>query len=293
MDLTNVYFGRPVSLPAFLSTTQFWHQHSTGQLVPLQVFADFIDGDGDETDLSKALTWPRTPSGFDCLRDWLQGRSSTVAEISKIALVYKVHTIAGEDCRTFFQSAEMVARYGPRAAAFEKAMERMWDKTALIEDDDDEEEGPPRKRARVTGLRAGLSKEGYDRQTFKMNQPKIAAGDKIAAEKEEKKREANRQLHRTLKAKADAMDGKTPVNNPLDKDKKKTRGEGSSKALEKGRRSRALCDEKIANGNPKAIESKRKQRDQQAKWRQSQREKAKAFNLQNAANEKNAEDEQN
>ena len=43
----------------------------------------------------------------------------------------------------------MIARYGPRAATFEKAMERMWDKSALIEDDDDEEEGPPRKRTRV------------------------------------------------------------------------------------------------------------------------------------------------
>ena len=147
VDLTMVYFRRPVSLPAFLSTTQTWHQHSTGQLVPLRVFADFLDGDGDETELRTALTWPRTPSGFECLRDWLQGRSFTVAEISKIALVYKVHTIAGKDCRKFFQSAEMVAQYGPRAATFEKAMERMWDKTALIEEDDnDEEEEPTRKR---------------------------------------------------------------------------------------------------------------------------------------------------
>lgn len=294
VDLTMVYFRRPVSLPAFLSTTQTWHQHSTGQLVPLRVFADFLDGDGDETELRTALTWPRTPSGFECLRDWLQGRSFTVAEISKIALIYKVHTVAGEDCRTFFQSAEMIARYGPRAATFEKAMERMWDNTALIEeDDDDEEEGPTRKRTKVTGLKTGLSKEGYDRQTYKMNQAKIAAGDKIAAEKFDKKRKSITQTHKTTQAKVAAMDGKIPFNDALDKSKMSTTKKAPSKSLESGRRSRALRDLKIAQGDPKAIESKRKQRENQAKWRQSQREKVKAFDLKQAENEKKAEDEQN
>ncbi|KAI4926963.1 uncharacterized protein J4E92_006124 [Alternaria infectoria] len=270
VDLTMVYFRRPVSLPAFLSTTQTWHQHSTGQLVPLRVFADFLDGDGDETELRTALTWPRTPSGF------------------------KVHTVAGEDCRTFFPSAEMIARYRPRAATFEKAMERMWDNTALIEEDDDEEEeGPTRKRTKVTGLKAGLSKEGYDRQTYKMNQAKIAAGDKIAAEKFDKKRKSITQTHKNTQAKVAAMDGKIPFNDALDKSKMSTTKKAPSKSLESGRRSRALRDLKIAQGNPKAIESKRKQRENQAKWRQSQREKVKAFDLKQAENEKKAEDEQN
>ncbi|KAI4662864.1 uncharacterized protein J4E79_004175 [Alternaria viburni] len=264
VDLTMVYFRRPVSLPAFLSTTQTWHQHSTGQLVPLRVFADFLDGDGDEIELRTALTWPRTPSGFEYLSDWLQGRS------------------------------EMIARYGPRAATFEKAMERMWVNTALIEeDDDDEEEGPTRKRTKVTGLKAGLSKEGYDRQTYKMNQAKIAAGDKIAAEKFDKKRKSITQTHKTTQAKVAAMDGKIPFNDALDKSKMSTTKKAPSKSLESGRRSRALRDLKIAQGDPKAIESKRKQRENQAKWRQSQREKVKAFDLKHAENEKKAEDEQN
>ena len=294
VDLTMVYFGRPVSLPAFLSTTQTWHQHSTGQLVPLRVFADFLDGDGDETELRTALTWPRTPSGFECLRDWLQGRSFTVAEISKIACVYKVHTIAGEDCRTFYQSAEMVAQYGPRAATFEKAMERMWDNTALIEeDDDDEEEGPTRKRTKVTGLKAGLSKEGYDRQTYKMNQAKIAAGDKIAAEKFDKKRKSITQTHKTTQAKVAAMDGKIPFNDALDKSKMSTTKKAPSKSLESGRRSRALRDQKIAAGDPKAIASKKRQKEQQAKWTKAQKDKVKAFDLKQAENEKKAEDEKN
>ena len=294
VDLTMIYFRRPVFLPAFLSTTQTWHQHSTGQLVPLRVFADFIDGDGDDTELRTALTWPRTPSGFECLRDWLQGRLFTVAEISRIALVYKVHTVAGEDSRRFFQSAEMLARYGPRAATFEKAMENMWDNKALIEEDDDddeEEERPRRKRTRVTGVKAGLSKEGYDRQTYKMNQAKIAAGDKVAAEKFAKKRKSIQQTHKTTQAKVAAMDGKIPFNDALDKSKMSTTKKAPSKSLESGRRSRALRDQKIAAGDPQAIESKRKQREQQAKWRQSQRDKVKAFDLKQAENEKNAEDE--
>ena len=293
VDLAMVYFGRPVHLPAFLSTTQTWHQHSTGQLVPLRVFADFLDGDGDETELRTALRWPRIPSGFECLRDWLQGRMFTLEEISKIALVFKVHAIPGVDCRAFFQSAEMIARYGPRAATFEKAMERMWDKSALIEDDDDEEEGPPRKRTRVTGLKAGLSKEGYDRQTYKMNQAKIAAGDKVAAEKFDKKRKSISQTHKTMQAKVAAMDGKMAFNEALDKSKKSTTKEAQSKALEAGRRSRALRDQKIAAGDPQAIASKKRQREQQAKWRQSQRDKIKAFDLKQAENEKKAEDEKN
>jgi len=189
----------------------------------------------------------------------------------------------------------MIARYGPRAATFEKAMERMWDNTALIEegDDDDEEEGPTRKRTKVTGLKAGLSKEGYDRQTYKMNQAKIAAGDKIAAEKFDKKRKSITQTHKTTQAKVAAMDGKIPFNDALDKSKMSTTKKAPSKSLESGRRSRALRDLKIAQGDPKAIESKRKQMENQAKWRQSQREKVKAFDLKQAENEKKAEDEQN
>ncbi|KAI4649420.1 hypothetical protein J4E93_003738 [Alternaria ventricosa] len=257
VDLTMVYFGRPVSLPAFLSTTQTWHQHSTGQLVPLRVFADFLDGDGDETELRTALTWPRTPSGFECLRDWLQGRSSTVAEISKIALIYKVHTVAGKYCRKFFQSAEMVAQYGPRAATFEKAMERMWDKTALIEeDDDDEEEGPPRKRTKVTGVKAGLSKEGYDRQIYKVFQTKLATDDDMAKERLEKKRQTSRDWHAAQKAKVDAMDEKKPSNDAVDKNKKSTTKKAPSKSLESGRRSRALRDLKIAQGDPTAMRAR-------------------------------------
>ncbi|KAI4910037.1 hypothetical protein J4E90_007467 [Alternaria incomplexa] len=293
VDLTMVYFRRPVSLPAFLSTTQTWHQHSTGQLVPLRVFADFLDGDGDETELRTALTWPRTPSGFECLRDWLQGRSFTVAEISKIALVYKVHTVAGEDCRKFFQSAEMVAQYRPRAATFEKAMERMWDKTALIEDDDDEEEGPPRKRTKVTGVKAGLSKEGYDRQIYKVFQTKLATGDNMAKERLEKKGQTSRDWHAAQKAKVDAMDEKTPSNDAVDKNKKSTTKKAPSKSLESGRRSRALRDQNIAAGDPKAIASKKRQREHQAKWTQAQKDKVKAFDLQHAENQKKAEDEKN
>ncbi|KAI4919276.1 hypothetical protein J4E85_009534 [Alternaria conjuncta] len=288
VDLTMVYFGRPVSLPAFLSTTQTWHQRSTGQLVPLRVFTDFLEGDSDETELRTALTWPRTPSGFECLRDWLQGRSFTVAEILKIALVYKVHTIAGKDCRNFFQSAEMVALSGPRAATFEKAMEHMWDNTALIEEDDDDgEEEPIRKRTRVTGVKAGLSKEGYDRQTYKVFQRKFANGDDMAKQRLDKKRQTSRDWHAAQKAKVDAMDGKTPVDNPFDEKK------GPSESLESGRRSRALRDQKIAAGDPKAIASKKRQREQQAKWTQAQKDKVKAFDLQHAENQKKAEDEKN
>jgi len=89
------------------------------------------------------------------------------------------------------------------------------------------------------------------------------------------------------------MDGKIPFNDALDKSKMSTTKKAPSKSLESGRRSRALRDLKIAQGDPKAIESKRKQRENQAKWRQSQREKVKAFDLKQAENEKKAEDEQN
>ena len=90
----------------------------------------------------------------------------------------------------------------------------------------------------MTGLRAGLSKGGYDRQTYKMNKAKIAAGDDKAKEKSEKRSETNRQNHLTKKAKADAMDGKTSINSPFDEKKESTKKKGPSKSLESGRRSK-------------------------------------------------------
>lgn len=192
----------------------------------------------------------------------MQGRQFSVDEITSMFAVYRELTVLGEEGTGFYERQDMVERYGPRAVTFRMTMLHIWNDTALQEVEDKEGEGLVARRGRVPDIKVGLSKEGYDRSTYKLNQTKIAQRDKVAAEKEEKKREANRKWHRVQKEKVAAMDNKMS-NSDVPSKKIKTAGvggvkkpRGSSKSLESSRWVRALRDAKIASGDPKAIESK-------------------------------------